>query len=286
MTWPGHGPRMRPAGGPTRLLALLVLLAMAAACVDQPDQDATPAASPAPTTPTTAPPSTTPATTTAPSRSTAWHERAPQPIPRGPPERPPLRGVLGGGVAGGAVAGGGPAAGAGHAGLQRRPGLRPGARRWLGVPATITSRVAVYFGTERTPERSLSGCPYDQPARMPPPPCTALTDQRPFTHGDAQREEQTMTPRTHRMAFALFALVAAIALTACQGGSDRRIRSAARHSRHRPTDRWRPPGPHRPAGQPSAPAPTTATRAATSGFIRAGTPRPAPSTCGSTGRSC
>jgi hypothetical protein len=24
-----------------------------------------------------------------------------------------------------------------------------GARRWLGVPATITSRVAVYFGTEQ-----------------------------------------------------------------------------------------------------------------------------------------
>ena len=34
-----------------------------------------------------------------------------------------------------------------------------GARRWLGVPATITSRVAVYFGTERDARRFAEGVP-------------------------------------------------------------------------------------------------------------------------------
>jgi hypothetical protein len=151
MTWPAHGPRSRRAAGrPTGLLALLVLLAMAAACADQSGQDTVPAASAPPTTgPTTTPPTTTPATTTAPSRSTAATGTLPSPI-RVVHQGDRLFGVYW-------VA----ASAAELSTVQRR--LRAlgyaasggdldcdrGARRWLGVPASITSRVAVYFGTER-----------------------------------------------------------------------------------------------------------------------------------------
>jgi hypothetical protein len=76
-----------------------------------------------------------------------------------------------------------------------------------------------------------------------------------------------MTRRTHRLAFASLALAAAIALTACQGGSDTADpqRSPAQPA---PADRpvattSRP----TPASRP-APVPTTATRGSDFGFIR------------------
>jgi hypothetical protein len=150
MTWPAHGPRTRrPAGRPTRLLVLLVLLAMAAACADQSDQDATPAASPAPTAPTPAPPSITPATTTAPNRSTVGTSVLPQPI-RVVRQGDRLFGVY---WVAASLAELSPVEGRLQAlGMPASSGdldCDQGARRWLGVPATITSRVAVYFGTER-----------------------------------------------------------------------------------------------------------------------------------------
>jgi hypothetical protein len=150
MTWPVHGPRTRrPAGRPTRLLALLVLLTMAAACADQSDQDATPAAAPAPPVPTTAPPSTAPATTTAPSRSTVGTSVLPQAI-RTLHQGDRLFGVY---WVAASLAELSPVEGRLQAlGMAASSGdldCDQGARRWLGVPATITSKVAVYFGTER-----------------------------------------------------------------------------------------------------------------------------------------
>ena len=151
MAWPAHGPRVRRSPGrPTGLLALLVLLAMAAACADQSDQDTAPAASPAPIVPTTAPPSTaSPAVTTAPSRSTVGTSALPQPI-RVVHQGDRLFGVYWVAASLGELspvqrrlqALGYPAS-SGDLDCDR------GARRWLGVPASITSRVAVYFGTEQ-----------------------------------------------------------------------------------------------------------------------------------------
>ena len=151
MTWPAHGRRSRRAAGrPTGLLALLVLLAMAAACADQSDQSTAPAASPAPIVPTTAPPSTaSPAVTTAPSRSTVGTSALPQPI-RVVHQGDRLFGVYWVAASLGELSAvqrrlqalGYPAS-SGDLDCDR------GARRWLGVPASITSRVAVYFGTEQ-----------------------------------------------------------------------------------------------------------------------------------------
>jgi hypothetical protein len=149
MTWPSHGPRRRFAGRPIRLLALLVLLAMAAACAGQSDQDTTPPASPAPTTPTTTPASTTPATTPAPSRSTAGTSVLPQPI-REVRQGDRLFGVY---WVAASLAQLSPVEGRlqtlGYRASSGDLDCDQGARRWLGVPATVTSRVAVYFGTER-----------------------------------------------------------------------------------------------------------------------------------------
>jgi hypothetical protein len=143
------GTRRRRPGGPTGLLVLLVLLAMAAACADQSDRDTAPAASPAPTAATTAPPSTTPATTTAPSRSTVGTSALPQPI-RELHQGDRLFGVY---WVAASLAELSPVQGRLQAlGMPASSGdldCDQGARRWLGVPATSTSRVAVYFGTER-----------------------------------------------------------------------------------------------------------------------------------------
>jgi hypothetical protein len=150
MTWPSHGPRVRrSAGRSIRLLAVLALLATAAACAGQSDQDTTPPASPAPTVAATTPPATAaPATTPPPTRSTAGTSALPQPI-RVLHQGDRLVGVYW-------VA----ASPAALSPVERRlqtlgyPASSgdldcdQGARRWLGVPATITARVAVYFGTE------------------------------------------------------------------------------------------------------------------------------------------
>ena len=134
MTWPSHGPR-RSAGRPIRLLALLVLLALAAACTGQSDQDTTPAA--------------TPATTPAPSRPTVGTGALPQPI-RALHQGDRVFGVYWLAASLGELSSverrlqtlGYPAS-SGELDCDQ------GARRWLGVPATITSRAAVYFGTEQ-----------------------------------------------------------------------------------------------------------------------------------------
>jgi hypothetical protein len=82
-----------------------------------------------------------------------------------------------------------------------------------------------------------------------------------------------MTRRTHRLAFASLALAAAIALTACQGGSDT---ADPQPSPAQPAPADRPvattprPTPAQPASRP-APAPTTATRGSDFGFIRSWT---------------
>jgi hypothetical protein len=150
MTWPSHGPRMRrSAGRPIRLLAVLILLVMAAACAGQSDQDTTPAASPAPTVPATTPPSTTPAPTTAPSRSSAGTGALPQPI-RVLHQGDRLFGVY---WVAASMAELSPVERRlqtlGYPASSGELDCDQGARRWLGVPATITSKVAVYFGTEQ-----------------------------------------------------------------------------------------------------------------------------------------
>jgi hypothetical protein len=79
-----------------------------------------------------------------------------------------------------------------------------------------------------------------------------------------------MTRRTHRLAFASLALVAAIALTACQGGSDTADpqRSPAQPApADRPVATTSRPTPAQPASRP-APTSTTATRGSDFGFIR------------------
>ena len=152
MTLPARGPRRRRAGGPTGLLALLVLLATVAACADQSDRDTAPAASPGPTAPTTTPPSTPPSTsvtTPEPSRSTVGTSVLPQPI-RMLRQGDRLFGVY---WVAASLAELSPVERRLQAlGMPASSGdldCDQGARRWLGVPATITSRVAVYFGTEQ-----------------------------------------------------------------------------------------------------------------------------------------
>ena len=162
MTRPTHGLRTRSrAGRPTGpLLALLVLLATVAACSGRSDDATAPAASPAPAVPTTTlPPPAAPAAPTGPSRSTAAPVALPQPI-REVRQGDRLFGVYW-------VA----ASLADLSPVERRLqalGYPPssgeldcdqGARRWLGVPATITSRVAVYFGTERDARAFAEGVP-------------------------------------------------------------------------------------------------------------------------------
>jgi hypothetical protein len=152
MTRPNHGLRTRSrAGRPTGLLlALLVLLATVAACSGRSDDGTAPAASPAPPVPTTTmPPTAAPAAPPGPSRSTAAPVALPQPI-REVRQGDRLFGVY---WVTASLADLSP--------VERRLqalGYLPssgeldcdrGARRWLGVPATITSRVAVYFGTEQ-----------------------------------------------------------------------------------------------------------------------------------------
>jgi hypothetical protein len=157
MPRPNHRlPARSWAGRPTGLLlALFVLLATVAACSGRSDDATAPAASPAPAVPTTttpptaAPPTAAPPPTTAPARSTAAPVALPQPV-REVRQGDRLFGVYW-------VA----ASTAELSPVERRLqalGYPPssgdldcdqGARRWLGVPATITSRVAVYFGTER-----------------------------------------------------------------------------------------------------------------------------------------
>ena len=152
MTSPNHRlPTRSRAGRPTGLLlALLVLLVTVAACSGRSDDATAPAASPTPAVPTTTmPPTAAPPPTTAPTRSTAAPVALPQPI-REVRQGDRLFGVYW-------VA----ASLADLSPVERRLqtlGLPAssgdldcdqGARRWLGVPATITSRVAVYFGTER-----------------------------------------------------------------------------------------------------------------------------------------
>ena len=129
-------------------LAVLMAATLAACGSDTPNPP--PVASPAPTVPTTTPPATAaPPPTTAPSGSTATPVALPQPI-REVRQGDRLFGVYWVAVS---LTDLSP--------VERRLqalGYPPssgdldcdqGARRWLGVPATITSRVAVYFGTER-----------------------------------------------------------------------------------------------------------------------------------------
>ena len=152
MPRPNHRlPTRSWAGRPTGLLlALLVLLATVGACSGRSDDATAPAASPAPAVPTTTtPPTAAPPPTTAPARTTAAPVALPQPI-REVRQGDRLFGVYW-------VA----ASLADLSPVERRLqalGYPPssgdldcdqGARRWLGVPATITSRVAVYFGTEQ-----------------------------------------------------------------------------------------------------------------------------------------
>jgi hypothetical protein len=160
MTTPNHRlPTRSWAGRPTwLLLALLVLLATVAACSGRSDDATAPAASPTPAVPTTVPPTAAPPTT-APVRSTAAPVTLPQPI-REVRQGDRLFGVYWVAVS---LTDLSP--------VQRRLqalGYPPssgdldcdqGARRWLGVPATITSRVAVYFGTEQDARAFADGVP-------------------------------------------------------------------------------------------------------------------------------
>ena len=81
-----------------------------------------------------------------------------------------------------------------------------------------------------------------------------------------------MTRRTHPMAFALLALVAAIALTACQGGSDTdpQPNPAQPTPANRPVATTSKPATAQPATRP-APSPDSATRDSDFGFIRSWT---------------
>ena len=160
MTWPNHDRRLaRWADRHTRLLVLLVLLVTVAACGDQSDADTVPATSAPPSVPATTPATAAPVATTAPSRSTVGAGVLPRPI-RVPQQGDRLFGVYW-------VA----ASPAALSPVERR--LRAlgmpassgdldcdqGARRGLGVPASITSRVAVYFGTERDARAFAEGVP-------------------------------------------------------------------------------------------------------------------------------
>jgi hypothetical protein len=152
MTRPNHRlPTRSWAGRPTGLLlALLVLLATVAACSGRSDDATAPAASPAPAVPTTTmPPTAAPPPTTAPARSTAAPVALPQPI-REVRQGDRLFGVY---WVAASLADLSPVERRLQAlGMPASSGdldCDQGARRWLGVPATITSRVAVYFGTER-----------------------------------------------------------------------------------------------------------------------------------------
>jgi hypothetical protein len=152
MTRPNHRlPTRSWAGRPTGLLlALLVPLATVAACSGRSDDATAPAASPAPAVPTTTmPPTAAPPPTTAPARSTAAPVALPQPI-REVRQGDRLFGVY---WVAASLADLSPVERRLQAlGMPASSGdldCDQGARRWLGVPATITSRVAVYFGTER-----------------------------------------------------------------------------------------------------------------------------------------
>lgn len=81
-----------------------------------------------------------------------------------------------------------------------------------------------------------------------------------------------MTRRTHQMAFASLALVAAIALTACQGGSDTdpQPNPAQPTPANRPVATTSKPATAQPATRP-APSPDSATRDSDFGFIRSWT---------------
>ena len=81
-----------------------------------------------------------------------------------------------------------------------------------------------------------------------------------------------MTRRTHPMAFALLALVAASALTACQGGSDTdpQPNPAQPTPANRPVATTSKPATAQPATRP-APSPDSATRDSDFGFIRSWT---------------
>jgi hypothetical protein len=151
MTWPDHGPRTRiQAGRPAGLLALLVLLATVAACAGQSGDDKAPTAVAPSTVATTTPPTAAaPATSTAPSRSTAAPVALPKPI-RVLHQGDRVFGVYWVAASLGQLApverrlrALGLPASSGELDCDR------GARRWLEAPVTITSRVAVYFGTER-----------------------------------------------------------------------------------------------------------------------------------------
>jgi hypothetical protein len=160
MTRPARGPGRRGTTARPIRLALLVLLAMAAACADQYEQATAPAASPAPTAPATRPPpATPPTTTTTPSRSTVAVGALPQPI-RNLHQGDRLFGVYWVAASPGELSS-----------VERRLktlgypassgdlNCDQGARRWLGVPSAITSRVAVYFGTERDARAFAQGVP-------------------------------------------------------------------------------------------------------------------------------
>jgi hypothetical protein len=86
------------------------------------------------------------------------------------------------------------------------------------------------------------------------------------------REEQTMTRRIHRLALASLALAAAIALTACQGGSDTdpQPSPAQPAPANRPVATTPKPTPAEPASR-SAASPTTANPGSDFGFIRSWT---------------
>jgi hypothetical protein len=145
--------RARRAGRTVReaelLMALLLLIASVAGCADQADRSEAPAASaPTTTAATTASPTTTTAAA-ATTASTAAAARLPRPI-REVKQGDRLFGVYW-------VA----ASSTQLAPVERRLrslGYRPasgeldcdqGARRGLGVPAAITAKVALYFGTEQ-----------------------------------------------------------------------------------------------------------------------------------------
>jgi hypothetical protein len=162
MTRPNNRLRTRSrAGRPTGLLlALLILLATVAACSGRSHDATAPAASPTPAVPTTTmPPTAAPPPTTAPGRSTTAPVALPQPI-REVRQGDRLFGVYWVAVS---LADLSP--------VERRLqalGYPPssgeldcdrGARRWLGVPAAITSRVAVYFGTEQAARAFAQGVP-------------------------------------------------------------------------------------------------------------------------------
>jgi hypothetical protein len=129
-------------------LAVLMAATLAACGSDTPNPP--PVASPAPTVPTTMPPATAaPATTPAPTRSTVGTGGLPQPI-RELHQGDRLFGVYWAAAALGELS---PVERRlqtlGYPASSGDLDCDQGARRWLGVPATITARVAVYFGTER-----------------------------------------------------------------------------------------------------------------------------------------